>query len=171
LNPHKICITLPEWEAICEHFAHATHYLEKALYKMLSQSIVPAIVAELKVCLRFFSCDSYCDTSPQEVERKRKVEEAVVHRKRSSRIALKETEKEEARAAALRQAEEDEKLARSKRMEARAKKEDAERQKREQAREQRRLERETRELKISNRNQPKETSRCDRYLCYPALLS
>jgi len=136
-----ICVTLAEWEAIGERFADATHYLERALHKILSQSIVPAVVTELK-----------------EAERKRKIEEAVVHRKRSSRIALKETEKEEARAAALRKAEEEEKQARAKRQEARAKKEEAEREKREQAREQRRLEREARERKIQSRNEPKEQS-------------
>ena len=93
------------------------------------------------------------------MERKRKVEEAIVHRKRSSRIALKESEKELARAEALRKAEEEDKLSRTKRLEARARKEEAEREKREQAREQRRQEREARELKIANRNAPKEISR------------
>lgn len=42
-------MTLHEWEHIAEHFENATHYLEKALYKMLSQNIVPLIVTELKV--------------------------------------------------------------------------------------------------------------------------
>ncbi|KAI0084113.1 hypothetical protein BDY19DRAFT_997962 [Irpex rosettiformis] len=135
-----ICVTLPEWEAISERFANATHYLEKALYKALSQTIVPVVVTELR-----------------DIERKRKIEEAVVHRKRSSRIALKESEKEQARAEALRKAEEEDKLSRARRLETRAKREEAEREKREQAREQRRQEREARELKIANRNAPKET--------------
>ena len=68
-----------------------------------------------------------------------------MHRKRSSRIAIKETEKEQAREAAKKKAEEDEKQSRAKRMEARAKKEEAERQKRDKERERRRLEREERE--------------------------
>lgn len=45
----QICVTLNDWEHICEHFEGATHYAEKALYKLLSQHIVPAIVAELRV--------------------------------------------------------------------------------------------------------------------------
>lgn len=83
--------------------------------------------------------------SLQEAERKRRLEEAIVHRKRSSRIAIKESEKEEARLAAKKRAEEEEKLARLRRAEARAKKEEEEREKRELAREQRRREREERE--------------------------
>ncbi|KAI0956478.1 hypothetical protein AcV7_006869 [Taiwanofungus camphoratus] len=123
-----LCVTLYEWEHIAERFEQATHYLEKALYKVLSQHIVPAVTAELR-----------------EVERKRKIEEAIVHRKRSSRIAIKESEKEEARLVAKKKAEEAEKMARAKRLEARVKKEEAEREKREHAREQRRIEREERE--------------------------
>ena len=72
------------------------------------------------------------------------MEEALVHRKRSSRIAMREIEKEEARVAAIKKAEEDEKMARVRRAEARAREKDAEREAREKAREQRRLEREER---------------------------
>ncbi len=50
----QICVTLNDWEHICEHFEGATHYAEKALYKLLSQHIVPAIIAELRVS-RFLS--------------------------------------------------------------------------------------------------------------------
>jgi hypothetical protein len=50
----QICVTLDDWEHICERFEGATHYAEKALYKLLSQHIVPAIIAELQVS-RFFS--------------------------------------------------------------------------------------------------------------------
>ena len=49
----QICVTLNEWEHICERFEGATHYAEKALYKLLSQHIVPAIVAELRVSIFF----------------------------------------------------------------------------------------------------------------------
>ncbi|KIP10978.1 hypothetical protein PHLGIDRAFT_125116 [Phlebiopsis gigantea 11061_1 CR5-6] len=129
-----ICITLQEWEGIPEQFAKATHYLEKALYKVLTQHIVPAVTGDLR-----------------EAERKRKLEEAIVRRKRSSRIALKEVEKEEARIAAQKKVEEDDKMARARRQEARAKKEDAERETRERAREQRRLEREERERRAQER--------------------
>lgn len=73
------------------------------------------------------------------------MEDALVHRKRSSRIALRESEKEEARIAAQRQAEEEEKMGRARRLEARRQREEEERLRREQAREQRRKEREARE--------------------------
>lgn len=58
---------------------------------------------------------------------------------------MKESEKEEARLAALRKAEEEEKLSRVRRLEARLKREEEERLKREVAREKRRLDREERE--------------------------
>ena len=45
----QICVTLNEWEHIAERFEKATHYLEKALYKMLTQHIVPNVTAELRV--------------------------------------------------------------------------------------------------------------------------
>jgi hypothetical protein len=45
----QICVTLDDWEHICERFEGATYYAEKALYKLLSQHIVPAIIAELRV--------------------------------------------------------------------------------------------------------------------------
>ncbi|KAI8969854.1 hypothetical protein BD414DRAFT_502363 [Trametes punicea] len=125
-----IAVTLPEWERVADRFANATHYLEKALYKTLTQNIVPFVTAELR-----------------EQEKRRRLEEAIVHRKRSSRIAMKEVEKEEARLAAKKRAEEEEKMARAKRQEARLKKEEAERAKRERAREQRRKEREERETR------------------------
>lgn len=123
-----ICVTLEEWENIARRFENATHYAEKALYRVLSHSIVPIITTELR-----------------EAEQKRRMEEAVVHRKRSSRIAFKEILKEEERLARRRRDEEDEKLSRARRLEARQRKEEAERLKRENAREQRRREREMRE--------------------------
>lgn len=45
----QICVTLDEWEHIAERFEKATHYLERALYKMLTQNIVPIVTAELRV--------------------------------------------------------------------------------------------------------------------------
>ncbi|KAH0833157.1 hypothetical protein J3R83DRAFT_12183 [Lanmaoa asiatica] len=124
----QICVTLEEWESIGQQFEKATHYAEKALHKVLSQSIVPMVTAELR-----------------EVEKKRRIEEAVVHRKRSSRIAMKEIEKEEERAAMRKRVEEEEKTSRARRLEARQQKEQAERLRRENARELRRKERELRE--------------------------
>lgn len=50
-DPSKqICVTLEEWESIGQQFEKATHYAEKALHKVLSQSIVPMVTAELRVC-------------------------------------------------------------------------------------------------------------------------
>jgi hypothetical protein len=60
---------------------------------------------------------------------------------------MKESEKEEARLAAIRRAEEEEKLGRVRRLEARQKREEEERLRREAAREKRRLDREERERK------------------------
>ncbi|KAG7089650.1 hypothetical protein E1B28_011312 [Marasmius oreades] len=120
-----ICVTLYDWEHIAERWENATHYVEKALYKVLKNHIVPVITEELRA-----------------IENKRRIEEAIVHRKRSSRIAIKESEKEEARLTAVRKAEEEEKMGRQRRAEARQRKEEAERLKREQGREQRRKERE-----------------------------
>lgn len=78
-------------------------------------------------------------------------EEAVVHRKRSSRIALKESEKEQEFLAAKRRAEEDEKTSRARRAEARRQKEEADRIKRENAREERRKEREAKQAEAKAR--------------------
>jgi septal ring factor EnvC (AmiA/AmiB activator) len=78
-------------------------------------------------------------------------EEAVVHRKRSSRIALKESEKEQEFLTAKRRAEEDEKTSRARRAEARRQKEEADRIKRENAREQRRKEREAKQAEANTR--------------------
>lgn len=76
-----------------------------------------------------------------------------MNRKRSSRIAVKETEKEAQKLAAVKQAEEDEKLQRVRRLEARQLQQEEERLKIEKEREQRRLEREARNLKIANRQE------------------
>jgi flagellar biosynthesis GTPase FlhF len=84
-------------------------------------------------------------TFSQEAERKRCLEDAVVHRKRSSRIAIKESEKEEARMIAKKRADEEEKLSRTKRLKARLEKEEGDRAMRESAREQRKREREAKE--------------------------
>lgn len=69
-----------------------------------------------------------------------------MNRKRSSRLAVRESEKEIARLAAAKQAEEEERMSRTRRLEARARKEEEERLSREKERERRRIEREEREL-------------------------
>lgn len=81
----------------------------------------------------------------QEIEEKRRLEEAIVHRKRSSRIAVKESEREEARLAAKKKREDEEKRTRARRLEARLQKEEIGRLKRENARQKRKKEREARE--------------------------
>lgn len=120
-----LCVTLFEWEHIAERFENSKHYTEKAFHKVLVNDIVPLVTAELR-----------------EIEEKSRMEEAIVHRKRSSRIATKESVREEARLAAKRRAEEAEKMSRAKRLEARLLKEEEERFRRETARELRRKERE-----------------------------
>jgi hypothetical protein len=45
----QICVTLQEWEHIAERFAKATHYVEKALHKILVNEIVPNVTEELRV--------------------------------------------------------------------------------------------------------------------------
>ncbi|KAG6910104.1 hypothetical protein DXG01_013157 [Tephrocybe rancida] len=123
-----ICVTLYEWEHIAECFEKATHYTEKALYKVLTNTIVPVVTEELR-----------------EIERKEKLSTAMTQRKRSSRLLLRQSEKEEAEAAERKRREEIEKNGRAMRQEARAKKEEEERERRETAREMRRREREEKE--------------------------
>lgn len=72
------------------------------------------------------------------------MEEALNTRKRSSRLAVRENEKEAARAAAQKKAEEDALNARTRRLEARAQREQEERERREKDREERRAAREAR---------------------------
>jgi hypothetical protein len=142
----QICVTLNDWEHICERFEGATHYTEKTLYKLLSQHIVPAIIAELRVSRSFSKLrPRFEQKQNRRYNGSDSLEEAVSQRKRSSRLAIKENEKEEVRLAALRKAEEDDKLSRVRRLEARQKREEEERMKREIAREKRRLDREERE--------------------------
>jgi hypothetical protein len=47
----QICATLYEWEHIAERFDKATHYSEKALYKVLANDVVPSVTEELRVRL------------------------------------------------------------------------------------------------------------------------
>jgi hypothetical protein len=114
------------------------------LYKVLTQQIVPYVVNKLKVCPLPIVLPAIL-IPLQENERKQRAEAAIVHRKRSSRIAIKESEKEEARLLALRKAEEEEKQSRARRIEARQQKEAFAREKREAERERRRREREEKE--------------------------
>lgn len=40
---------MEEWEAIAKKFESATHYREKALHRVLSQDIAPAVISEMRV--------------------------------------------------------------------------------------------------------------------------
>ena len=135
------------------------------MYKLLSQHIVPAIVAELRVSIiTYLIVGPDLNRNKQEIQRKRQMEEAVSQRKRSSRLAIRENEKEEARLAALRKAEEEEKLSRVRRLEARQKREEEERLKREAAREKRRLDREEREKRAQAKEEEERWVILVRYL-------
>lgn len=50
----QICVSLDEWEAIPKMFEGSKHYLEKALYKVLTKDIVPFVIEGLRVS-RFLS--------------------------------------------------------------------------------------------------------------------
>jgi hypothetical protein len=91
----------------------------------------------------------------QEIERKKRVEEAIVNRKRSSRLAIKENEKEVARLAAVKEAEEREQRSRALRLEARQRKEESERIKKKNDREQRMKERQEREMRMQAEKEAK----------------
>jgi hypothetical protein len=88
----------------------------------------------------WFNADRYT----QAIEQKRRLEEALNTRKRSSRLAVRENEKEAARLAAQKKAEENAQNARAKRLEARVQREQEERERREKDREERRAAREAR---------------------------
>jgi hypothetical protein len=140
----QICVTFYEWEHIAERFAKATHYLERALHKVLVNNIVPDVTAELRVnkSLPFSFCLLNASLSSQEIERRHHLSLAVTQRKRSSRLLLRQFEREEAQATARKLSEEEERHSRARRAEARHQKEEADRERRETARETRRKERE-----------------------------
>jgi len=59
----QICSTISEWEHIAERFHNATHYSEKALYKLLKNHVVPVVVSDLRVgrptVIPFFSLNRF----------------------------------------------------------------------------------------------------------------
>ncbi|KAF8581073.1 hypothetical protein K439DRAFT_256606 [Ramaria rubella] len=112
-----VCATLTEWEEFPQRFEKSAHRAEKTFYKLLTNDLVPMITEVLRVDVR-----------------KKVMEEAVVHRKRSSRIAVKESVREAERAEARRKAEEEKELERHRRWEARARKEEEDRIRRENMR-------------------------------------
>lgn len=73
-----VAVTRAEWEWISTRFARSKHPDEKALHQLLKEDILPKVMADLA-----------------ESEKQRAHELAMANRKRSSRIALKESEREE----------------------------------------------------------------------------
>ena len=78
LEFETIAITRAEWEALGTQFAKSKHPDEKALHKILSTDIVPRVLEDIA-----------------EAEKAAALEAALAARKRSSRIAMKESEREE----------------------------------------------------------------------------
>ncbi|CEH16602.1 Histone acetyltransferase SAGA/ADA, catalytic subunit PCAF/GCN5 and related proteins [Ceraceosorus bombacis] len=73
-----VAVTRLEWEAIAVRFAKSKHPDEKAFHSYLQESVIPRVMADFDA-----------------VEKQRAVEAALASRKRSSRIAMKESEREE----------------------------------------------------------------------------
>lgn len=74
----QIAVSKAEWEAIATKFAKSKHPDEKAFHELLSETVIPKVMGDFA-----------------ELEKQRAHEAAMASRKRSSRIALKESEREE----------------------------------------------------------------------------
>lgn len=122
-----VCVTLYDWRTWPEQFANSRHPDEKALYRLLRDSIAPTIIEALVI-----------------KEQERLKQEAINNRKRSSRIATRELEKEEMLRREQAQREMEERMERVRREEARVAREEADLVARERAREDRLREREDR---------------------------
>lgn len=75
-----IAVTRSEWEAIQNRFAKSKHADEKALHAILRDDVCPRVLADIA-----------------EAEKQAALQAAMAMRKRSSRIAIKEAEREEER--------------------------------------------------------------------------
>ncbi|WFD22616.1 DNA-directed RNA polymerase [Malassezia equina] len=73
-----ICITKQEWLAFCERFATSRHPDERSLYNYISKEVLPKILEVI-----------------QTEEKKAAMEAALSNRKRSSRIAMRDSEREQ----------------------------------------------------------------------------
>ncbi|WVR05567.1 hypothetical protein IAU60_002586 [Kwoniella sp. DSM 27419] len=122
-----ICVTLYDWRTFPEQFAKTKDLDERALYAMLTEEVGPTIIEVLVA-----------------KEQERIKQELVNNRKRSSRIATKELEKEEAMRHEAAQREMEERMERARNEETRQAREEAEAIAREKAREDRLREREER---------------------------
>ena len=72
-----VCVTLQEWETFPQRFKGSKNPDEKYLYKVLEQNLLPPILEELR-----------------KVEKEKLMAEALMHRKRSSRLVGKELHEE-----------------------------------------------------------------------------
>ncbi|KAG9088963.1 hypothetical protein FRC06_001757 [Ceratobasidium sp. 370] len=97
-----VCATLQDWEAFPARFEKASHPNEKSFRTFLNNVLVPAVTTSLRAQLKV-----------------KKLESAVQNRKRSSRIAIKESILEAQRKEEERRAEELELHARARRVEER----------------------------------------------------
>lgn len=73
-----ICITRADWESFAARFANSRHPDERSLYKYVHGEVLPRVVEAIN-----------------EEESRLAMEHAMTNRKRSSRIALRESEREE----------------------------------------------------------------------------
>ncbi|KAF0492196.1 Zinc finger, PHD-type, conserved site [Gigaspora margarita] len=128
-NWETVCVTIAEWEEFPKRFEKSRNAQEKAFYKLLTEDLLPPILAAL-----------------QEREKERKKLDALANRKRSSRIQKRELEKQEADRAAQIKKDQDEREEKAKQMEFAKIKAEKDREERSQARERRSKERELRLL-------------------------
>lgn len=73
-----ICVTRADWESFATRFANSRHPDERSLYKYVHGEVLPRVVEAIN-----------------EEESRLAMERAMTNRKRSSRIALRESEREE----------------------------------------------------------------------------
>ncbi|KAJ3153091.1 hypothetical protein HDU86_005389 [Geranomyces michiganensis] len=118
------CITIEDWQAFPERFKKSRSAAEKAFYMWLTEEAVPKLLAH-----------------HEEKEKQRKLEEAQINRKRSSRLQMREIERMELE----RQSQEQKQTKQSERL---RKQEEIKRQQEEQ---QRALRLEAREQRIAER--------------------
>ncbi|CAE6528961.1 unnamed protein product [Rhizoctonia solani] len=122
-----VCASLHDWEAFPARFEKATNPNEKSFRSYLNKVLVPAVTTSLKAQLKV-----------------RKLETAVQNRKRSSRLAIKESIVEAQRQDEERRAAELELHARARRQEERERRQEEDMVKRERERESKIRSRETR---------------------------
>ncbi|CEL55342.1 hypothetical protein RSOLAG1IB_01352 [Rhizoctonia solani AG-1 IB] len=122
-----VCASLQDWEAFPARFEKATHPNEKSFRSYLNKILVPAVTTSLKAQLKV-----------------KKLETAVQNRKRSSRLAIKESIVEAQRQEDEKRAADLELHARARRQEERQRRQEEDMLKREREREERVRSREAR---------------------------